>query len=304
MGTPDFAVPCLEALIRNGYDVPLVVTQPDRPKGRGRNVVPPPVKQTAMREGLTVIQPVSIKDQSFVDRLRGIAGDIFVVVAFGQVLPKQILELPRIAAINIHASLLPKYRGPAPIQWAILNGEKETGVTAIIMDEGLDTGKIITSKKAKIMTDDTADSLYNRLSILGAELLIHTLQAIETGDIHPVPQDHSRATYAPMLKKKDGQIDWKMPVETLDAFVRGMSPWPGAFTFYNHKRFKILKGRPLLMNTEASPGTVVKGFPDELRVATGRGVFLIVEIQGESGKRLPISEFLRGHDISPGTRLT
>lgn len=304
MGTPDFAVPSLKSLLKHGYNVAHVVTQPDRPKGRGRKVIPTPVKQAALNAGLDVSQPPSVRNEQFVEKLRTIGADIFVVVAFGHILPKTLLEVPKIGAINIHASLLPKYRGPAPIQWAILNREKETGVTAILLDEGLDTGKILKSTRIKITSDDTAASLHDRLSALGGDLLISTLREFETGDLDPVPQDLSQATYSPMLKKSDGHIQWKMPVEALEAFVRGMTPWPGAFTFHGKKRLKIFKARPIYSDVTDPPGTVLKGFPDELRVATGKGILSIVEIQGESGKRLPAEKFLRGYKIPPGTVLT
>jgi len=211
--------------------------------------------------------------------------------------------MPKIATINIHASLLPKYRGPAPIQWAIINGEIETGVTAMLMDEGLDTGDILLSSKIKIFSDDNSDTLHDRLAYLSADLLIQTIECIETGDINSIPQDHTQATYAPLLKKNDGRINWEMPAETLEAFIRGMTPWPGAFTFHGNKRLKILKARPIIIDTVETPGTVIKRFPDELCVATGKGVLSMIKIQGESGKRLLIKDFLRGYKIPPGTIL-
>ncbi len=229
--------------------------------------------------------------------------DLLVVVAFGQILQESLLNIPRIGAINIHASLLPKYRGPAPIQWAIINGEKETGVTTMFVDKGLDTGNILMSVKEQIFPYDTSATLHDRLSVLGSELLIKTLKAIET-NVTPIPQDHTKATYAPLLKKKDGHIDWKMPAENLDAFIRGMSPWPGAFTFHGNKRLKIFKASLAAIDSNENPGTVVKRFSDELIVATGKGVLSIMEIQGASGKRLLIQDFLRGNKIPPGTVLT
>ena len=303
MGTPDFAVPSLKALLKQEYNVTHVVTQPDRPKGRGRKVIPPPVKQVALNAGLNVSQPLSVKNEQFIEKLKTIGADIFVVVAFGHILPRTLLEVPKIGSINVHASLLPKYRGPAPIQWAILNRDKETGVTAILLDEGLDTGKILKSARIEIASDDTAASLHDRLSALGGDLLISTLREFETGVLDPLPQDLSQATYAPKLKKSDGHIQWEKPVEALEAFVRGMTPWPGAFTYHEKKRLKIFKARPIYSKVTAPPGTVLKGFPDELRVATGKGILSILEIQGESGKRLPVEMFRRGYKIPPGTVL-
>ncbi len=304
MGTPEFAVPSLKELNKNQYDVVLVVTQPDRPKGRGRKVISPPVKETAISLGYEVIQPISIKTDNFKEIVQKLKPDIFVVVAYGHILTKNILEIPGIGSINIHASLLPKYRGSAPIQWAIINRERETGVTTMFMDEGLDTGDMLFSAKLEIAPDDTSATLHDRLAKLGASLLIKTIKAIEAEEIKPVPQDHKKATHAPLLKKNDGHINWKKSAEDIEAFIRGVTPWPGAFTFYGNKRLKILTARPILTGiTAAPPGTIIKGFTDELRIATGKGVLSILKIQGESGKQLTIKDFLRGHSIPPGAIL-
>lgn len=302
MGTPDFAVPALNALHKSPHDVALVVTQPDRPSGRGRKIRPTPVKETAVNLGYEVIQPDSVKTDAFADRIRDVRADLFVVVAFGHLLTESILSLPQKGAINIHASLLPKYRGSAPIQWAIINMEKETGITTMLMDKGMDTGDILLSEKIRIGPDETSGSLHDRLSVLGADALIKTLANFDI--INPVVQDHALATYAPMLNKKDGHTDWKKPAQSLDALIRGMTPWPGAFTFHGDKRLKILKAMALTMDPGAPPGTVIKGFPDELRIATGQGVLSVLEIQGASGKRLLIKDFLRGYQMSPGAVLT
>jgi len=304
MGTPDFAVPALKALHKNNNDVALVITQPDRPKGRGRKVAPPPVKTSAIQLGYRLIQPASVKTVEFEDLLKKHRPDIIVVVAFGHILPKNILTLSNLATINVHASLLPNYRGPAPIHWAIIKGEKETGVTTMLMDEGMDTGDILLSSKITISPDETAGSLHDRLADLGADLLIKTLNSIESNGLDPIPQKHNLATYAPLLKKEDGYLDWKMPAADLDPFIRGMTPWPGAFTFHKNKRLKIFKARPIPMEIDEPPGTVIKGFPDELRVATGKGVLALMEIQAASGKRLLIKDFLRGYKIMPGDVLT
>jgi methionyl-tRNA formyltransferase len=256
-----------------------------------------------MNLGYSVIQPSSVRTTEFSNGIEKHTPDFIVVVAFGHIIPKDILTIPKIATINIHASLLPKYRGPAPIQWAIINEEKETGVTTMLMDEGLDTGDILISSELKIAPDDTSDTLHDRLADLGADLLIQTLNAFKTGDINPISQDHSQATYAPMLKKNDGRINWERPANTLETFIRGMTPWPGAFTFHEKKRLKIFRAKTIVMDTEASPGTVIKGFPDELWISTGKGVLSIMELQSESGKRLFIKDFLRGYKLPPGTHL-
>jgi methionyl-tRNA formyltransferase len=303
MGTPQFAVPALKALHENDQDIALVVTQPDRPKGRGRKLTPSPVKETAMNLGYSVVQPSSVRTAEFSNCIEKHTPDFIVVVAFGHIIPKNILTIPKIATINIHASLLPKYRGPAPIQWAIINEEKKTGVTTMLMDEGMDTGDIILSSELEIAPDDTSGTLHDRLADLGADLLIQTLNAFETGDINPIAQDHTRATYAPMLKKNDGRMNWKLPAESLEAFIRGMTPWPGAFTFHEKKRLKIFKAKTIVVDTEASPGTVIKSFPDELWISTGKDVLSIIEIQGESGKRLLIKDFLLGYKLGPSSKL-
>lgn len=303
MGTPDYAVPSLVALHNSVHQLALVVTQPDRPKGRGRKILPPPVKKTAVDFGYDIIQPGTVKTKEFIDLLTRYTPDFFVVVAYGHILPKNILDIPKYGSINVHASLLPKYRGPAPIQWAVINGEKETGITTILMDKGMDTGDILLSAKETIQPDDTAACLHDRLATLGAKVLIETLDRFSQDDMRPVVQDHSQATRAPILKKDDGRIFWENSAEKIVAFIHGMTPWPGAFTFYKNKRLKIFNAGLIPSDAVAPPGTVVKGFADELRVATAKGLLLIHEIQGESGKRMTIKDFLRGHEIPPGTVL-
>ncbi|MEW6671760.1 MAG: methionyl-tRNA formyltransferase [Thermodesulfobacteriota bacterium] len=304
MGTPDFAVPALNRLHRDGHEIVMTVTQPDRPKGRGRQVSATPVKAAALALNLPVSQPESIRTVEFGRAVKALQPDVMVVVAFGQILPKSLLSVPSYGSINIHASLLPKYRGPAPIQWAIINEEKQTGVTTMVMDEGLDTGDILLTEKTDILPEDTAGTLYDRLAGLGAELLGETLRRLGTGNIRPLPQDHRLSTYAPLLKKTDGQIDWSRPAHTLDAFIRGMSPWPGAFTFHAGKRLKILRAEPARTEAREAPGTVVQGFSGELRVMTGDGALSLLDIQGASGKRLSAKDFLRGNPLPPGTVLT
>lgn len=303
MGTPDFAVPVLETLHHSEHDVVLVVTQPDRPKGRGRKMVMPPVKKTAVALGYDVFQPESVKTQTVYEKLAALKPDVFVVVAYGHILPERLLAIPRVGPINIHASLLPKYRGSAPIQWAIINREPTTGVTTMFMNRGMDTGDILLMEETAIQPNETTQSLHDRLALMGAGLLIKTLKGLETHQIQPIPQNHDTATYAPLLKKEDGHIDWTHPPDQLDAFIRGMNPWPGTFTFLRGKRLKIFKAADLAIKSDHPAGTVIEGFPDELRVAAGGGVLSILEIQSASGKRLSIPAFLRGCTIPPGTVL-
>ena len=300
MGTPEYAVPTLQTLHKSRHRISLVVTQPDRPKGRGRKIVPPPVKETAVDFGLEVVQPHSVKTAEFINLLTDHSPDFIVVVAYGHILPQTILNIPALGPVNVHASILPKYRGPAPIQWAIINGEKQTGITTIMMDKGMDTGDILLTATEPIHPDDTAATLYDRLAVLGGKVLIETLNRFAEGDIHPTSQDHSQATLAPFLKKSDGRISWSKSAGDIVNFIRGMTPWPGAFTYHHGKRLKIFKAETIDDTTHAPPGTVVKGFTDELRIATGNGLLSILEIQGKSGKRLSITDFLRGYHLSPG----
>lgn len=303
MGTPLFSVPALMALHESGYDIARVVTQPDRPRGRGRKVSPAAVKAAALDLGYRILQPTSIKTTEFNDLIAQQKPDFLVVIAFGKILPENILALPRKGTINVHASLLPKYRGPAPIQWAVINGDKETGVCTQLMEKELDTGDLLLSVHETIKPDDTAGDLHDRLALKGATVLIDTLKGLAAKTIQPVSQDHSLATYAPMLTKDDGLINWNQPAESLESFIRGVTPWPGAYTFLGDKRLKIFKSRPIPAEITAPPGTVLQGFPDELRIATAKGVLAVEEIQGASGKRLAIKDFLRGHQIPPGSTL-
>jgi methionyl-tRNA formyltransferase len=300
MGTPEFAVPTLEALHRSRHTVTAVVTQPDRPKGRGRRLTPPPVKQAAQDCGYPVIQPESVKSDAFRGEMMGLRPDLFVVVALGQILPVQLLDLPPYGAINVHASLLPRLRGSAPIQWAIINGDAETGVTTMQMDAGMDTGDMLLKAKTAITPSDTAQSLHDRLAPMGAELLIETLDQLSAGHLEPNPQDPADATFAPILSKKDGHIDWRRSAVEVDRLVRGLTPWPGAYTFCQDRRLRLYRTRPLPLRSPAKPGTIVQGFADELSVATGDGILSILEIQGASGKRLAIKDFLCGCDLCPG----
>jgi len=303
MGTPDFAVPPLRALQESSHRVVAAVTQPDRPKGRGRKLAPPPVKETATAFGIPIIQPETVRRDEFHQRMRQLAPDLFVVVAFGQILPPSLLEIPAMGAVNVHASLLPRHRGAAPIQWAIIEGDAETGVTTMMMDKGMDTGDILLMEKTPIAAEETAADLHDRLSEMGAPLLLETLKRLQAGDLDPISQDPAKATYAPMLKKSDGEIDWSQPAERIARRIRGMTPWPGAYTFSDGMRLKIFKARVLKRDISVPPGTILECMPGELRVATGKSALAISEIQGKSGKRLPIDDFLCGCRLPDGTCL-
>ena len=303
MGTPEFAVPCLQALVGAGHRITLVVTRPDRPRGRGRRLCAPPVKVAAERLGLPVIQPARLRGDETHAVLAAEGADLFVVVAYGQILPASILALPRLAPVNVHASLLPRYRGPAPIQWAIIQREAQTGVTTMRMDPGLDTGDLLLAAATPIAPGETAATLHDRLARMGADLMVETAARLSAGDIAPTAQDPAAATYAPMLTKEDGRIDWTRPARDIEALVRGVTPWPGAFTFCGDQRWKILGAHLDPATAAAPPGTVIRGFADELRVMTGDGALVLDRIQAASGKCLSAGDFLRGTVVSPGTRL-
>lgn len=301
MGTPHFASPSLEALIEGGYEVLAVVTQPDRPKGRKRTPTPPPVKVKAEEYGIKVYQPEKVGEESFVKVLESLAPDLLVVVAYGQILPPSVLRIPSAGCINVHASLLPKYRGAAPIQWAIINGEEKTGVTTMWMDEGMDTGDIFLQKEVAIGTDWTAIELAEVLSRVGSELLLETLKRIEAGDTIRVPQNHAEATYAPILKREDGRIDWGDSARAIYNRIRGVQPWPGAFTFRKGVEIKIWKAEISDTGQRTEPGRVL-GIDKErgILVGTGDGVLLITELQEAGKKRMSAAEYLRGHPIAGG----
>ncbi len=303
-GTPSFAIPSLKALIEGSDEVVGVVTQPDRPKGRGMRLSPSPVKELALKYGINLLQPEKVRDESFQESIKSLSPEIFVVVAFGQILPGSLIKVPKHGAINVHASLLPKYRGAAPIPWAILNGEDSTGVTIIMMDEGLDTGDILTQMEIQIEKDDTSHSLQEKLSVLGATLLMETIEIMKRGALNPKPQNHSNATYAPLLRKEDGHIDWRKRAEEIDRQVRAFNPWPGAFTKWNGKMLKIFKGETRRRETHAEPGTAIWVGLDFIEVETGDGTFLIKEVQLEGKKRISVRDFLCGNPIPHGTIFT
>lgn len=296
-GTPRFAVPSLQALLDEKEDVALVVTQPDKVKGRGHVLSAPPVKELALAHHLPVVQPEKIRSAAFYAELSAIAPEFIVVVAYGKILPEEILRIPALGCINVHASLLPAYRGAGPIQWALLNGERVSGVTTMRMDKGIDTGDMLLKAELGIMPDDTAETLSEKLSILGAQTLIRTLQGIRTGEVRPVPQA-GEASYAPPLKKEDGRIDWTLSAAELFHFIRGMYPWPAAFCSLNGERIKITKARPL--EGTAVPGLIVKASGGELVAGTGKGLLSILELQPEGRKSMPASAFIAGRKIREG----
>jgi len=305
MGTPAFAVPSLKRLHNAGHRVVLAVTQPDRPAGRGRKLEASAVKKAALELGIPVFQPKSIHQPDAVRMLQESRADLFIVVAFGQILKPVVLSIPPLGAVNVHASLLPRYRGPAPVQWAIICGETETGVTIMQMDEGLDTGDILTTTAVPILPSDTGQSLLERLSEIGADTLLQTLMRYPEIRSHATPQDHSKASYAPMLKKTDGRIDWRRSAQDIDALVRGTLPWPGAYTMLGGKRLKVFRVKSESGSVEVtSPGTVLRSPADELWVAAADQPISLLEVQMESGKRLSIGAFLKGHPIPVGTILT
>ncbi|MEW6614897.1 MAG: methionyl-tRNA formyltransferase [Thermodesulfobacteriota bacterium] len=306
MGTPDFAIPALDLLIESGENIVGALTMPDRPKGRGRKLKAPPVKETAERHCITVFQPEKIIDDPFISKLKELNPDVIVVVAFGQILSKEILKIPRFGCVNLHASLLPRYRGAAPINWAVINGEKVTGVTTMLMDEGLDTGDILLQQEVGVEEEDTAENLHDKLAKTGAKLLLETLHRLKEGSITPVPQNHSKATIAPMLKKGDGLIDWGKEAVRISNLIKGLTPWPGAFTHLQDKILKIFKGIALGEDSEDNtPGTITEMNEKGIKVSTGKGVLLITEVQLQGHKKMGIADFLRGHKykISMGTTL-
>lgn len=294
MGTPDFAVPALKALFHAGHHVRLVVTQPDRPKGRGKKLAAPPVKVAAQAMNLPVLQPEQIKDPGFAGLLQSYTPEVIVVVAYGKILPPAILSLPGYGCINVHASLLPKYRGAAPIHRAVLNGEKETGITTMFMDEGLDTGDMILQEKVPIHETDTVGDLHDRLAVVGARLLIETLEMAARGQVPRRPQT-GEASYAPMLTKADEIIDWDRPARDIFNQIRGLNPWPGARTYMGSKMLKIWRAHILDHDAVlARPGRVMGTVRDGLLVGTGRGLLVLTEIQMQGAKRMSAVDFLRG----------
>lgn len=301
MGTPDFAAASLEALIDSRHEIQAVVTQPDKPKGRKGELTPSPVKVVAEEKGIKVYQPLKVRDEEFVETLRAYNPDVIVVVAFGQIIPLSILKMPKFGCVNIHGSLLPKYRGAAPIQWAVLDGEKETGITTILMDEGIDTGDILLKKTIKIDTYETSGSLFDKLMALGAETILETLDELEKGSLTPIKQGENPTAYAKMLTKAMGLIDFTRPAKELDCFVRGMDPWPSAYTLLSGKTLKLWKVRPVEGSGKA--GSVIDIGKESFTIACGEGAIEVLEVQLEGKKRMSAGDFLKGSTLNIGQEL-
>lgn len=298
MGTPDFAVPSLKALLEAGHEVAAVYTQPDKPKGRGHKLLPPPVKELAMEHNIPVYQPVTLRKPEAIEELRALQPELIVVAAYGKILPVDALNIPPRGCINVHGSLLPKYRGAAPIQWAVLNGDKVTGVTIQQMGEGVDTGDMLSKAETEIGPDETSGELFDRLMILGAELLIDTIEKLDT--IVPEPQDHTQATHASMISKEMGVIDWTKSAQSVHDQVRGLNPWPAAFCTVDGKRMKIF--RTQIVTAKGEPGTVTS-LNGEMTVYCGENAVQLTEIQSENGKRMRGSDYLRGHPLQKDTKV-
>lgn len=302
MGTPDFAVPTLEALIEK-HEVLAVVTQPDKPKGRGKKMVFPVVKEKALEHNITVYQPQKVKTPEFVEVLKEYQPDIMVVVAFGQILSEEILNIPKYGCINVHGSILPQYRGAAPIQWSIINGEEFGGVTTMYMAKGLDSGDMILKAKEKIKPDDTYGSLYDRLSVIGAELLIKTLDLIENGEVKRIPQNDDEATFAPMIKPELEHINWNGKNTDIVNLIKGLNPQPVAYTMLNDEKLKIWFAETVDGDYNGEPGTIVDVRKRDFVVMTAKGAVAVKEVQAQGGKRMSADAYMRGHAIEKGTIL-
>ena len=306
LGTAEFACLSLEAILTSRHKVAAVVTQPDRPKGRGRRLASSPVKFLAAKKNIPVFQPEKLRDPAALEILRSFHPDLIVVVAYGQILSSSVLSIPPRGCVNVHASLLPQYRGAAPIPWAILKGEQRTGVATMLMDSGLDTGPILLTEETPIAPEDTAGVLHDRLAIMGATLLLKTLDGLERETIAPRAQDHSRATYAPKIAKEDGRIDWNMPARELFNRLRAFDPWPGAFTRWGGRNLKIFRPGPVEEVEEeirGKPGTVAQVSEKDLTIATARGCLRVREVQLENRPRMGVAEFLRGYPLKVGELL-
>lgn len=298
MGTPEFACPTLQKLIDRGEQVVAVVTQPDRPKGRGQRLMSPPVKELATRHAIPVYQPARVRDQAFIEIIRELVPDVIVVVAFGQILPKPLLDIPPLGCINVHASLLPRYRGAAPLNWCIINGEHETGVTTMLMDVGLDTGPMLLRQSTAIDENEDIVSLHDRMSAMGAGLLSETLDGLSRGTIVPQEQDGSRSCYAPMLKKEDGRINWYRDARSIHNQVRGLAVWPGAYAVLDGQALKVYRTR--IAEGTGLPGTVLRADRQGIEVACLQGSLIIEEVQLAGKKRLDAASFLAGYEIPAG----
>ena len=298
MGTPDFAVPSLEKLLASGYEICAVYTQPDKPKGRGHKLQAPPVKELALQHGIPVFQPPTLRKEEIQEEIRGWCADVIVVVAYGKLLPKAVLDAPKLGCINVHGSLLPKYRGAAPIQWTVIHGDKTAGVTIMFMVEGLDTGDMLLKAETPVGPEETAGELFDRLKDLGADLLLTTLEQLETGTLSAIPQNEAEATLAPMLSKELSVIDWTRPAQELHDLIRGLNPWPSAYSFLDGKKMKLHASR-VISETGAPGKAFVKN--GKLCVYCGNDALELVEIQTENGKRMDGKSYLLGHPLQEGS---
>ena len=303
MGTPDFAVPTLEKIYISKFEIPLVITQPDRKKGRGKNLQAPPIKEAAERLGLQIEQPQKVKEA--LEILKRISPDVIVVVAYGQLIPEEILGLPKYGCLNVHASLLPKYRGAAPIHWAVINGDDETGITIMQMDRGLDTGDMLAQDKIKININDTMENIHDKLSIQGAELMVEVLKKLPDG-IERISQDDSLAGYAPKIQRDMEKIDWKKSAFDIHNLIRGLNPWPGAYTILEEENLKIWMSEIVsLEGIHASPGTIINIDQNRgIDIQTGQGVVRLVELQQPGKKKMEARDFLKGKNLQIGSRMS
>ena len=304
MGTPDFSVPALCALIEAGHEVVAVVTQPDKPKGRGKEVQMTPVKEKALEYDIPVYQPVKARDPQFVELLAGLKPDVMVVAAFGQLLPKSILDIPKFGCLNIHASLLPKYRGAAPIQYTVINGEEVSGITTMMMAEALDTGDMIDQEVISLDRKETGGSLHDKLSRIGGKLIIETIKKLEEGTAVLKPQNEEESNYVGMIKKSMGDIDWSKEAVSIERLIRGLNPWPSAYTQWDGKVLKLWDADVVEKEYEGVYGQVVEVTKDSLVVKTGKGGLSLKELQLQGKKRMDIGAFLRGYQITHGTVFT
>lgn len=298
MGTPEFAVPCLQKIIDEGHEVVAVVTQPDKPKGRGKKLAMPPVKELALKYDIPVYQPLKAREESFVDTLKEMNPELIVVVAFGQILPKSILDIPKYGCVNVHASLLPRYRGAAPLNWVIINGEEKTGVTTMYMDEGLDTGDMILKSEIPLDDEITAGELHDKMRIDGAKVLKETIDLIEKGEAPREKQSNENTCYSPIMNKSLGNIDWNKSAIDIHNLVRGINPWPSAYTTYEGQTMKIWKTKVIDKNSDKDPGTIISVDKEGINVSTSEGIVQIKEIQMAGKKRMEVPEYIKGNNIN------
>lgn len=305
MGTPDFAVPSLEMLVSEGYEVVAAVTQPDKPKGRGNKLTAPPVKEFAIKSGIQVLQPAKIKTSEFVEQIRELQPDLLITAAYGKILSKELLEVPVLGCINVHGSLLPAYRGAAPINWAVINGEEKTGITTMFTDVGLDTGDMLLKRELAIGPDMTVGELHDKMAVLGAQVLRDTLSELKKGTLKRIPQDDSVSTYAPMMNKELGLIDWSKKASEIHNLVRGTDPWPGAYTLLEGNRMRVWKTALTKESADSSQenGRILKVYDQGILVKCSDENLLLLEVQFDSSRRMSVKEYIRGHEIKTGETL-